>query len=90
MLEQIQNEMKYSDENENAMKANEKVKMFCRTRWTVRAASLKSILNNYKYLLQLLPRAYNDCTDTEMKARLNGVLFKMNQFDFFMAFTCVY
>lgn len=56
----------------------------CPTRWTVRASSLKSVLDNYTVLQEL----WDDCreasvtTDTEMRARITGVESQMRNFDF--------
>ena len=56
---------------------------WCPTRWTVRAASLKSIQTNYSVLQQCL----ESCTelgknDKEMSAKCNGVRSQLSNFDF--------
>ena len=45
----------------------------CPTRWTVRPASLESILNNYNVLQELWKNALEVATDSEVRARLVGV-----------------
>jgi len=54
----------------------------CPTRWTVRANSLKSVVDNYTVFQDL----WDDCraatSDTEIRARINGVDAQMQTFDF--------
>ncbi len=57
------------------------VRVLCPTRWTVRADSLKSILDNFKFLQELWEEAIDSEKDTEMKARINGVASQMKTFD---------
>lgn len=56
--------------------------LLCPTRWTVRADSLLSILNNYSVLLDTWDEALEAVKDTETKARIQGVSSQMNSFDF--------
>ena len=58
-------------------------RVLCPTRWTVRAASLKSILDNYIVLQELWEVSKNDCTDPSMKARIIGVQTQFNGFKFY-------
>ena len=60
----------------------QKIALLCPTRWTVRAKSLNSIITNYSFLQDLWQRSLENCTDTEMKARIRGVETYMNNFDF--------
>ena len=60
------------------------VKTFCRTRWTVKGASLDSLITNYKALLKLFKISYREETKTDMKSRINGCRSKMLQFEFFL------
>lgn len=59
------------------------IRVLCPTRWTVRAKSLKSILDNYGVLFQLWTESLERVQDTEMKARIQGVAAQMRKFDFF-------
>ncbi len=59
------------------------VRVLCPTRWTVRADSLKSILDNFEVLQELWEEAIDLVKDTEMKARLNGVASQMKTFDYY-------
>ena len=52
------------------------------TRWTVRAKSLNSIITNYSFLQDLWQWSLENCTDTEMKARIRSVETYMKNFDF--------
>ncbi len=63
------------------------VKLLCPTRWTVRADSLQSIIQNYSELLSTWDQAVEIVKDTETKARINGVASQMNTFNFFLEFT---
>ncbi len=59
------------------------IKLLCPTRWTVRADSLMSIIENYAELLDTWDNAYEAARDSETKARIQGVAAQMNNFDFF-------
>lgn len=54
----------------------------CPTRWTVRAASLESVLLNYTVLQSLWEECYESIKDSELRARVIGVQTKMRTFDF--------
>ena len=54
----------------------------CPTRWTVRADSLNSILENYSILLDFWQEAVDIVADSEMKARIFGVSYSMKSFNF--------
>ena len=58
-------------------------RVLCPTRWTVGAASLKSILDNYTVLQELWEVSKNDSTDPSMKARIIGVQTQFNSFKFY-------
>ena len=49
------------------------VRTLCPTRWTVRAGSLASIIENYDNIKVLWEAALRATGDTEMKARIQGV-----------------
>ena len=58
------------------------IRIFCPTRWTVRAEALASIADNYNSLMQTWDAAKDATRDTEMKARIGGVTAQMESFDF--------
>ena len=59
------------------------IRALCPTRWTVRADSMKSIIENYCVLQDLWEAALEDVRDTEVIARVRGVAAQMETFDFF-------
>ncbi len=58
------------------------VRVLCPTRWTVRADSLASVIENYDVLLLTWEEASSICKDTESKSRIQGVSFVMKTFNF--------
>jgi len=58
------------------------VRVLCPTRWTVRAASLQSILDNYEVLLGVWEETQESSLDSETRARIVGVEAQMGKFDF--------
>ena len=59
------------------------IRVLCPTRWTVRAESLRSILDNYTVLNEVWMESLEEVTDTEIKARIRGVQSQMSKFDFY-------
>ena len=57
-------------------------RVLCPTRWTVRATSLQSVLDNYEVLLGVWSDALSSKLDGEMRARIIGVDTQMHTFDF--------
>lgn len=57
-------------------------RVLCPTRWTVRAASLQSVVDNYEVLLHVWQEALGGSLDGEMRARIIGVETQMMTFDF--------
>ena len=57
-------------------------RVLCPTRWTVRAASLQSVLDNFEVLLGVWEEAQCAQLDSEMRARIGGVNAQMQTFDF--------
>ena len=57
------------------------VRVLCPTRWTVRADSMKSILDIY--LLELWGEAYEETKDTDAKACIMGVAAQTTTFEFY-------
>ena len=78
-LEKMKSEMSNDEQEKNAPR----VLSFCPTRWTVRGKTLDSILKNYSSLQNLWEWALENCTDTDMKARIRGVDKHMEEFDFY-------
>jgi len=58
------------------------IRNLCPTRWTVRASSLESIRLNYCTLDATWDEAFDVATQSDVKARINGVKAKMKDFDF--------
>ena len=56
------------------------------TRWTVRADSLKSVLDNYTILQHLWVEAESVAKESDIRARLIGVGSQMTSFDFTLVF----
>ncbi len=59
------------------------IRALCPTRWTVRAKSLESILQNYQILRELWEVSLDIVKETEMRSRIQGISVYMNSFDFF-------
>ncbi|XP_062585373.1 zinc finger MYM-type protein 1-like [Saccostrea cucullata] len=57
-------------------------RVLCPTRWTVRAASLNSVLENYSVLQSLWETCYECTKDPEARSRIIGVKTQMQSFDF--------
>ena len=49
----------------------------CPTRWTVRAASLLSVLENYDVFEEFWENALEEASDSQTRSRINGVKFQM-------------
>ena len=60
------------------------VRLLCPTRWTVRAAALSSIAENYVTLRNTWYEAKDQSRDSEMRARIGGVAKQMDSFNFFL------
>ena len=58
------------------------IRVLCPTRWTVRAASVQSVLDNYEVLLEVWEESRASSLDSEIRARIIGVEAQMEQFDF--------
>ena len=56
------------------------IRTLCPTRWTVKADTMKSIVNNYSVLQELWEQAISD---TETIARIRGIAIHMQTFGFF-------
>ena len=60
------------------------IRLLCPTRWTVRADSLNSILENYSVLVELWSTAFEH---TEMNSRIQGVAAQMATVNFYFSST---
>ena len=58
------------------------LRKLCPTRWTVRASSLDSVLNNYTVLQQLWEEALNIAADTDAQTRIMRVQAQMDSFEY--------
>ena len=54
----------------------------CPTRWTVRAASLQSVIDNYEVFQEFWDEARDIASDSENRARITGVKAQMEKFEF--------
>ena len=59
------------------------VRVLCPTRWTVRADSMLSIIQNYSVLQELWDKAVDIVRDSDTIARIRGVSAQMQSFNFF-------
>ena len=59
------------------------IRVLCPTRWTVRADSLKSVLDNYTVLQCLWEEAESVTKESDRRARLIGIGSQMTSFDFY-------
>ena len=59
------------------------LRVLCPTRWTVRADSMQSIIQNYSVLQELWDKAVEIIHDSDTIARIRGVAAQMQSFDFF-------
>ena len=58
-------------------------RVLCPTRWTVRAESMKSILDNWVALQQVWDESLDGNLEPEIKSRIIGVKSQMTTFDYF-------
>ena len=54
--------------------------VICPTRWTVRAASLQSVLDNYEVLLSVSTESQEGHLDNDIRAKVTGVEAQMLTF----------
>ena len=58
-------------------------RVLCPTRWTVRADSLESVVDNYAALQELWEESREDTTDPSIKARIIGIQAQFRMFNYF-------
>ena len=59
------------------------LRVLCPTRWTVRGASLQSIIDNWNVLHEVWKASLEESLDTEVRASICGVLYQMSKFEFY-------
>lgn len=80
-----QREARFLNIKESVASSVPGIRTLCPTRWTIRAASLQSVLDNYEVLLP----TWDELSDPEItkeadvRAHIDGVATKMNTFSFF-------
>ena len=57
--------------------------VFCPTRWTVRAASMQSVIDNWIPLQELWDESLETNLESEVKSRVLGVKHQMGTFDYY-------
>ena len=57
-------------------------RVLCPTWWTVRAASLQSVIDNWKPLQELWQESLDTKLDPEVKSRIIGVKYQMGTFSY--------
>ena len=62
------------------------IRVLCNTRWTVRADSLESILNNYGILIDTFEECLEDATDSKVRATIGGIISNMKTFESYLGF----
>ena len=91
MTHEITKLIKYSPRRENIFRdikdnvapGNPGVRVLCPTRWTVRADSMHSIIQNYSIIQRLWDEAVEIVHDSETIARIRGVASQMQTFDIY-------
>ena len=58
-------------------------RVFCPTRWTVRAASLQSVIDNWIPPQELWDESLETNLESEVKSRVIGVKHQMGTFDYY-------
>lgn len=61
------------DDEYDDMLKNPTIKLFCHTRWTVRAECLKGVIKNFDELQELWNWSLENCSCSEMKTRIRGI-----------------
>lgn len=68
------------------------IRSFCPTRWTVKASSILSILENYSFLIETFEKDMEDSPSmpVEMRSRIKGIISIMNKFGTYFGFKLAY
>ena len=69
------------DEYDELLK-NPSIKLFCNTRWTVRADCLKSVIENFDELQELWDWSLQQSLCSEMKGRIQGIKVYSHKFSY--------
>ena len=78
-----QRDTKLSEIRSATQNQDKSIYAFCPTRWTVRAETLRPVIENHDKLMALWEWSIKHLKDTEMKARVIGVNTVMSNFSFF-------
>ena len=76
-------DMQFENLKQNLAPDTPGFRVLCPTRWTVRANSLKSVIDNYKVLQELWESSQDETSDTSIKARIIGVEAQFKTYAFF-------
>lgn len=74
IFKKIKNALEHSD--------SPGIRILCPTRWTVRAETLYSIIENYDVLQEVWEESLEYVKEQEMRSRIRGVALYMQTFDF--------
>ena len=61
------------------------IRVLCPTRWTVKADTLQSIVDNYEVLFDVWEESMDYVHDVEMRGRIRGVASYMTNFDLLLS-----
>ena len=61
--------------------------VLCPTKWTIKAESMKNILDNWVALQQVCDESLNEILDAEIKGRIIGVKSQTSNFNYFYGIT---
>ena len=75
--------MQFESLNQNLAPETPGFRVLCPTRWTVRANSLKSVIDNYAVLQTLWETSKDETSDTSIKARIIEVEAQFKTYAFF-------
>ena len=70
------------DDDEFNLLKNPTIKLFCATRWTVRAQCLNGVIGNFDDMQELWEWSIDNSSDTEMKAQIRGVKVYSKKFSY--------
>ena len=83
MKKSLQRDTKLSEIRSATQNQEKSIHAFCPTRWTVRAETLSSVIENHDELMALWEWSIKHLKDTAIKARVIGVNTVMSNFSFF-------
>ena len=84
-------EARFNKLKEEIGSTNTSIRAFSRTRWTVKANSIKSIIDNYSLLIQTFEQDLEESKmPLEMSTRIRGIVSIMTKFSCFFSFKLAY